>query len=200
MYAQSQRGDNTVQSVQGQDSEHLARGRGGQGSRPVLPHQARNHPSSHFLPLTLPTSPNCGMCRRLKAGVLIWEGFVLYITAVDHNHLPCFQCVFSEDNRTPYTLSTVAMTSDQNKRHGGRLVSLPVFIAWVLFFILVLSLDLSRPEASVNLEIICCGAGWGHIWVGFDGFVHYNLLADSTFSSRCAQEFYLLSSSCPQQI
>lgn len=37
------------------------------------------------------------MCRKLKAGVLICEGFVLYITAVHHNHLPCFKCVFSKN-------------------------------------------------------------------------------------------------------
>lgn len=90
-------------------------------------------------------------------------------------------------------------TRDMDEDSRGRSVSPPALIAWVLLFLLVLSLNISRPEASVNKEITCCGAGWGHIWVGFDGFVHYNLLADSTFSSRCAQRFYLLSSSCPHK-
>lgn len=140
------------------------------------------------------------MCRRLKAGVLICEGFVLYITAVHHNHLkPCLKCVFSGD-RTPYTLSTVGYNvRPEQETWTGTLEGGQGHLARVLFFILVLSLNISRPKASVNLEITR-GAGWGHVWVGFDGFVHYNLLADATFSSRCAQRFYLLSSSCPQQI
>lgn len=143
------------------------------------------------------------MCRRLKAGVLICEGFVLYITAVHHNHLPCFKRVFSED-KTPCLLYFIHCCHDFRPEqetwtrtleggqcrllrslHGSHFSYL--FYHWIY-------------QGHVNLEITCWGAGWSHIWVGFDGFVHYNLLADSTFSSRCAQRFYLLSSSCPQQI
>lgn len=119
MYAQSQRGDNTVHSVQGQDSEHLARGRGGQGSRPVPPHQARNHPSSHFLPLTLPTSPNCGLCVEDSKQVCCFARDLYYLLQLFITIIyPVLNVCFLRIKHAYYTLSTVAMMSDQNKRHG----------------------------------------------------------------------------------
>lgn len=160
--------------------------------------------TSHFLPLTLPTSPNCGLCVEDSKQVCwfardLYYILQLFITIIYPVWNVCFLRI---EHLILYPLLPWCQTRtrDMDEDSRGRSVSPPAFVAWVLFFILVLSLNISRPEASVNLEITCCGSRWGHVWVGFDGFVHYNLLADSTFSSRCSQRFYLLSLSCPQQI
>lgn len=167
---------------------------------------AKAHPSSLFLPLTLPTSPNCGLCVEDSNQVCWFARDLYYILQLFITIIyPVLNVCFLRIKHLAYYIILLLLWCHTRTRYmdedsRGRSVSPPAFIAWVLFFMLVLSLNISRPEASMNLEITCCGAGWGHIWVGFDGFFHYNFLADSTFSSRCAQRFYLLSSSCPQQI